>query len=134
MELMVVITVMGVLVAMAAPSYHRSIERARADVAVGHLRSLWLAQRIWRLDRSSYADEATLTAEGLLEPAMLTAVVPYDYQVTSADAASFSARATRGGSPSWTGWFEIDESGAVDGVISHDGIPVITPSYQFSEH
>lgn len=131
-EILVVSSIIGILLAIAAPSFHRAVEVTRADLAAGRLRALWVAERVWRLDHAAYADEATLAAAGLLDPSLVDSVDPYDYQVTYADGSTFTARAVRSGSGTWSGWLQIDAGGAVDGIIYREGVPSIRAGYQFT--
>ncbi len=68
-EVMVVITVIGILTGLAAPSYWRAVEQSRADIAAANLRAIWVAERLYWLDHHVYAaDLATLRTLGLLDP------------------------------------------------------------------
>ncbi len=49
MEMMLVLTIMGVLIAMCAPTYQQAMEQARADVAAANLRAIWSAERLYWL-------------------------------------------------------------------------------------
>jgi prepilin-type N-terminal cleavage/methylation domain-containing protein len=130
MEVMVALTVMGVLLSLAAPSFHRSVEQSRADIAGANLRAIWAAERVYWLEYRTYVDDlSALTAEGLLDPMILAATDPYVYEVQSADSDSFTVRATRTGSERWAGYVEIDEEGAVSGEIAASGQSSITPGF-----
>jgi prepilin-type N-terminal cleavage/methylation domain-containing protein len=131
-EVVVVTSIVGILLAVAAPSFQRTVEVSRADVAAGRLRALWVAERVWRLDHDAYADEATLSTAGLIDPSVVDSTEPYDYEVTYADGSGFIARAVRIGSSSWTGYLQIDAGGAVDGIIYRDGVAAIRAGYQFT--
>ena len=53
-EVMVVLTVIGVLIALSVPSYQRAVEQARADVAVANLRAIWSAERLFWIEHHPY--------------------------------------------------------------------------------
>jgi type IV pilus assembly protein PilE len=133
-EAMVVIAIMGMFAVIAVPSFRRAVEGSRADLAASHLRTIWIAQRFYRLDHGAYApDLATLEAAQLVEATVGIAATPYAYAITSADASTFTASATRGGSDVWSGLLTIDQDGRIAGSISDRGIPTITPGYLFTE-
>jgi hypothetical protein len=54
----------------------------------------------------------------------------YTYAIASADAASFTATATRIGSLRWSGQLSITESGVLGGAIQATGEPDIVPGFQ----
>jgi prepilin-type N-terminal cleavage/methylation domain-containing protein len=130
LEALVVVTVMGVLVSLAAPTFTRAVEQSRADIATSNLRAVWSAQRVYWLEYRAYAgDLPTLTSVGLLDSA-ITSASTYNYTITSANESSFTATATRAGSVRWTGQFQIDQTGALSGVIHASGEPDIVPAFQ----
>ena len=130
-ELMVVVMLIGILASMAVPSFRRALQQSHADIAGANLRSIWSAQRVYWLEYRTYTDQLSdLDTEGLIEPALLTASEPYSYAITSADATSFTATATRGGSALWSGTFTIDESGAITGTVVASGEANIVPGFQ----
>src|SRR5438876_476537 len=96
-EVMVVLTMMGVLVAMSAPTYRRAVEQARADIAAANLKAVWSAQRLYWLEHGTFA--TTLTQlDSLLDPAVTASTTFYVYSISSAGTSTFSAAATRTGS------------------------------------
>ncbi len=99
-ETMIVLTVIGIMVAISAPSYNRAVEQMRADVAASNLRSIWSAERVYWLENQAYAtDLSQLTALSLLDPEILQTSTGYSYAFSGAfDGSSFAATATRVGS------------------------------------
>lgn len=129
-EVLTTMTIMAVLLAMAAPSFNRTIEQSHADVAVANLEAIWNAQRFFWLENRTYATTINqLEAADLLDPA-LTNGARYTYGITTADAAGFDAEADRTGSTRWTGTFTIDELGAVGGSLTSTAGATIVPGYQ----
>ena len=54
LELMVVITIIGILVAMSVPMFTRAIENTRAEEAVAALEQIRNAERIYRVEENDY--------------------------------------------------------------------------------
>jgi prepilin-type N-terminal cleavage/methylation domain-containing protein len=131
MEVVIVLAVIGVFVSMSAPSFRRSMEQTRADIAGSNLRAIWSAQRIYWLEHRSYASNlSALESSGLLDPAIVAGTPQYAYSVVSATNGSFTAAATRRGSTRWSGQFLIDEDGAISGALQATGEPNIVPGFQ----
>ncbi len=128
-ELLVVLAVLGVLLALAAPRFRRSLEQARADAAAANLRAIWAAQRLYWLDNHRYAGNLADLAP-LLDPSVTVPGPFYSYSIQSADATTFRAAAVRTGSSTWSGQLTVDESGAVSGSIQASGQSAITPGFQ----
>ena len=116
-ELLVVITIIGVLAAMAAPSYQQAIKQSRADIAAANLRAIWAAQRLYWLEFHGYTDKLesqTAPSVGLvdldlLDPALFNSG-NYTYEMPSVADNTFTAMAT---SPDSDVVITINESGAV---------------------
>ena len=130
-ELMVVTTLIGVMAAMSVPSFQRAVEQSRVDIAVANLRAVWAAERLYWLEHRAYAPDLTsLQAFGLLDPAVVTTTLGYVYAVQAAAENTFTAAATRAGSNAWTGALVVDDSGALSGLVSALGEPMIVPGFQ----
>ena len=131
MEVMLVLVVIGVLVSMSAPSFHRTIEQSSADIAAANLRAIWSAQRLYWLENRTYtSDLSELESLGLLDPIIIAGTSRYAYAVPTADATTLTATATRTGSVRWTGQFTIDETGILSGTVQAPGQPAIVPGFQ----
>jgi prepilin-type N-terminal cleavage/methylation domain-containing protein len=126
-ELMVVVATISVLISLAVPSFRRSIEQSHADIASANLRAIWTAERLYWLENRTFT-----TALGSLDvdASLASATSPYTYAITSADANSFAATATRAGSTMWSGSFSISQSGSITGTITASGETAITPGFQ----
>jgi Tfp pilus assembly protein PilE len=145
--MMVAMVVVGVLVAIAAPSYQRAIDQSRADIVAANLRAIWAAERLFWLENHTYTtDLANLQTLGLLDKTLPTndpgAAPPagkywdvwYWYQVTPGTdpTASFTATAnaaTYAQNAGWTSNIAIDETGAISGTVSASNV-TITPGFQ----
>jgi hypothetical protein len=124
-------TIIGILISMSVPSFHRLLEKSRADLAGANLRAIWSAERVYWLEYRTYtADFAVLQSLGLIDPTVVAALAPYAYQVTAADDHTFVATATRAGNALWNGAFNIDQTGTISGTLSASGESDIVPGYQ----
>jgi prepilin-type N-terminal cleavage/methylation domain-containing protein len=129
-ELMVVMAIIGVMVAMSAPSFQRAIEQSRADIAVANLRAIWAAERLYWLEYRTYTSSvATLQTLGVLDNGIPTdasgSMGGYQYEI-SASSSTMTATATRVGA---TGAFAINESGDGSGSVTVSGF-TITAGFQ----
>ena len=60
-EMMIVVTIIGILAAVAYPAYQDYVRQSRRADAIQALYSIQLAQEKHRVVNTSYADEASLT-------------------------------------------------------------------------
>jgi prepilin-type N-terminal cleavage/methylation domain-containing protein len=131
MEVMVVLTVIGILLSASAPSFVRSVEQAHADMSGANLRAIWNAQRLYWLENHTYASSLSiLESTDLLDPTVVSGSPRYSYAITFADANGFTATATRSGSSHWSGQFVMSESGQLTGVVTATGENNIVPGFQ----
>lgn len=116
LELIVTVTIMGVLVAMSAPRFGQALEQSRTDFATANLRAIWGAQRLYWLENHAYASVLSQTTPrglyelGLLDPAIVSTTGDYTYEITSATSTSFQATATRVGG---VNTITIDQNGTI---------------------
>jgi len=128
----VAIIVTGVLLTIGIPRFAQALEQSRADVAGANLRTIWSAQRLYWLENRTYApDLNTLLSANLIDPSLPTTTAPYTYAVASSSENWFTATATRGGSPNWSGTFTIAADGTFSGSVQQSGQGVtIVPGFQ----
>ena len=120
LEITVVTIIMGLLVAMVAPTYRQAVEQARVDMCVERLRSIWSAQRLHWLEHRSYAASLdALDDAGLLDRASFKNPEPFSFQVVAVGE-SWTAEAQRQGS-AWTGTISIDDEGILSGYVEDAG-------------
>lgn len=130
-ELMVTVTLIGILASFATPSFQRAMNQSRADIAGANLRAIWSAERCYWLDNRTYTTNLSqLESLGLIDPSIVAASSFYVYAVTAADGNSFTATATRTGSAKWSGQFVIDETGVVTGEVQATSESSIVPGFQ----
>jgi len=117
-ELLVVIVIVGILAAIAIPSYNGYMQRSRRTDAKVALEQLRAAQEMFRAERGRYAntaDDAPNDPLVILQNSWGVAANPvgdYDLVITASNATSFTAQAQ----PSTArqaadGWLSIDNLG-----------------------
>lgn len=127
-ELMIVVAIIGLLAAIAYPSYQDSVRKGRRAEAITALYQIQLAQEKWRANNSTYT--GTLGTGGL----GLNSTVPdtgttfyYDLALSNATATGFTATATARS----TGGQNNDTAGGVSCTpltINQNGPDYGTPS------
>jgi prepilin-type N-terminal cleavage/methylation domain-containing protein len=128
-EVVMVTVIIGILVSLAVPTFHRAIEQSRADVAAANLRAIWSAQRLyWLANRSYAADLQTLYSQDLLDSNIANQDF-YNYEISYGNGTNFTALAVRVTNGSWNGTLAIDQSGTVSGVLASNTDNEIVPSY-----
>jgi type IV pilus assembly protein PilA len=146
-ELLIVLLVVGILVSMGIPRFTRSLEQSRVDIAAANLRAIWTAQRLYWLKHQTYASSLTSLisdpgnstqlvsdnpdGENFLDPNVNPANAIYVCAVTFANAADFTATASRASSSSWSGTLSITSDGSVTGSVVDPGGLAYTPSPSF---
>jgi type IV pilus assembly protein PilE len=96
---MVVIIIIGILAAMAVPTFTKSMESAREKEARATLGLICNAQRMYRIDkRQGYAGALGYMTSYIVDPNETAEY--YSYAIASANANSFTATATRNNDPS----------------------------------
>lgn len=134
-EVLVVMTIMGVLITIPVPAFMRAIEQSKLDVATGQLRSLWAAQRFFHLEHGQYGSLAQLapgtsSGDDLIEPTMTSGATFYAYSITLAsDGQSFVATALHPDQPRCRGSLTIDERGTLTSAVLYNG-QAMSPSME----
>ncbi len=142
-ESLIALVIMSVLVSMGIPRFQKSLEQARANVAWANLRAIWSAQRLYWLEKRSYAtdlgDLQKWIPMGTNFPVVDSTLpisnahpnenAPYIYQVSPAG--DGSATATCNWPSNWSGSFTIYADGSYSGCVTQSGQSVqIGPSFQ----
>ena len=122
-ELLMVILIVGILAAIAVPTYSNYMIRARRADAKTALEQIRGAQEMWRAERGCYAQDgvdclggaSAGTAEAKLRTTMGAPATPisnyYTWSFTVKTATAFTARATATGSQTTDGNLEINQDG-----------------------
>jgi len=116
-ELLMVILIVGILAAIAVPTYSNYMMRARRADAKTALEQVRAAQEMWRAEKGNYAvDDGLGTAVTKLRVTMgapNTTVSNYYTWAFSAGptATTFTAQATAIGSQATDGWLAINQDG-----------------------
>src|SRR5438445_7762033 len=87
-EVMVVLTIVGILTALCVPSYRRALEQSRADIAAANLRAVWSAERVYWLEHHHYTASFAELAP-LLDPSIATSTTTYVYSLDATDGSTF---------------------------------------------
>lgn len=95
-ELLVVIMIIGVLAAIAIPTYNNYMVRARRAEAKTALEQVRAAQEMWRAERGSYGSLAQIQNTMKAPPLSISSY--YNWEFTVLNANSFTARAVPIGS------------------------------------
>lgn len=91
-ELMVVVAIVGILAAIAYPSYTDSVRKGRRAEAIVDLYSIQLAQEKWRANNATYGTLANVWGTVTTSPATGTAY--YDLALTGNTATGYTLTAT----------------------------------------
>ena len=135
MEVLIVLVIMGVLISIPVPTFMRSVEQSKLDVAAGHLRAIWAAERFFHLENGRYGSLAELAPgtggdDDLIEPTLVSGATFYAYSITvAADGQSFVASAVHPDHPRCVGSLSIDESGTLSCEVTYNG-ETMTPSLE----
>ena len=120
-ELLVVVLIVGILAAIAIPSYTSYLQRGRRADAKTALEQARAAQEMWRAEKGCYAQDgvdcqgnaSAGTAEAKLQTTMAappTTVGYYTWNFTVKTANSFTAQAVPFGSQANDGTLTIDQN------------------------
>lgn len=119
-ELMIVVAIIGIIAAIAIPSYQGSVKKARRSDAQGALMAFAAAmERLHTQDYTYATANGNATAiTAATAPTIFPTEAPldggtkfYDLRVMSANASSFVLRATPKGGQSGDGYLEILSTG-----------------------
>ena len=96
-ELMIVVAVVGILAALALPSYFDSVRKGRRSEAVAALAQVQQAQERWRANRAAYTTALTALPSGTPPGLGLSATTTgglYTLSIDAANAVGYTASAT----------------------------------------
>lgn len=126
-ELMIVVAIVGVIAAIAYPSYQEYAERTRRVDAQGVLMEMSAAMERHYAANNSY-EEAAAAGADTGAPAIFPDEAPlesdqkyYDLTIQSADAITYTLRATPKGIQAGDGILELDSTGVRRWDSNNDG-------------
>lgn len=99
-ELMIVVAVVGILAAVALPSYLDSVRKGRRSEAVAALAQVQQAQERWRANHAAYTTALAASAPSGLGLAATTPEGLYGLSIDAADATGYTATAAAVGGTS----------------------------------
>jgi len=120
-ELSVVLVIAGIFALAAVPRTGRAVETATVDRGAGTLRTIWLAERMYRLEHGRYAEElGALVAEGFLDEEIAAAEQPFRYRIRRIlpEGPVIEGRRNGGG---WYGRIELGPRGELRGGTERSG-------------
>ena len=94
-ELMVVVAILGIIAAVAWPSYLEHLKAGRRGEATSGIGKMQLLQERWRAEHTSYGDDADLATLDTLPTSSY-----YDFDVTGPTASAYTITATKKGKQS----------------------------------
>ena len=128
LELVIVLVLIGMLIAMGVPRIGLAREEARLDGAVAGLNTLWTAQRLYRLQYGTFADNFDdLKKIKVVQLGFTGGSHPYTYEVLAADVDTFRLRARRTQGGAWSGQLVLQQDGVLTGSITNGQGDVATP-------
>ena len=97
LELLITVVIVGILAAVALPSFSKAVEKAKVKDAQTALAAIASAERVYRLDQGGFGNLANLTANNYTsDPDSNNQNANWNFAVAGAGAA-FTATATRTG-------------------------------------
>jgi type IV pilus assembly protein PilE len=93
-EAMIVVALLGILAAVALPSFLDSVRKGRRSEAVAALAQVQQAQERWRANRSAYTTALTTAAPDGLGLASVSSGGLYDIRIDAASGSGYTATAS----------------------------------------
>jgi len=127
-ELLIVICIIAMMSLAALPSLSTTMETTRAQRSVGELRSLSLAQRLYRLETGQFADQLQQLRDANLLPSGAQGKTEgYEFHIREDALERWRIVARRSESSSWSGEFSIDQLGRLRGTVKGPKNAKLTP-------
>ncbi len=127
-EVIMVVVIIGVFVFGMVGSYSLAAEQGRVDQAAAGLHSVWVAQRLYKLEHGTFAaDLQTLADNRYLQDGLDEVSEPFSFAMVTADSDEFTVQCVRGGSGVWFGNMNLNHNGWLWGSILGDG-KIVSPT------
>jgi len=113
-ELMIAVAVLGVLVAIAYPSYTNSLIKGNRAAARAFLLEVSQKQQQFLMDNRAYGTKAELVAAGVVVPKEVSNFYDWDTTPSAGPPPTFTVRVTpqAGKRQAHDGWQEINQAGS----------------------
>lgn len=127
-ELVIVITIAGILMTFAVPKTSVTVENTQVNQGVAGMRSIWLAQRRYRMEYGGFAPSLkVLVQEGFAQKQILEMEDPFRYKVRATSNGKLTISAERSSDSGWRGILTLDEMGEVGGSVRDSGGRSVAP-------
>ncbi|RMH04940.1 MAG: type II secretion system protein [Planctomycetota bacterium] len=121
-ELTVVLVIAGLLALAAVPEVSVAMETATVDKGAAVLHSIWLAERMYRLEQGEFTPSVQdLVRLGVIRSSVLEGDEDFQYRIRRARPNGVEIEARRIRATGWTGSLVLDEEGRITGQTSRDG-------------
>ena len=110
-ELMITVAVVGILAAVALPSYTQYIIRGKRAAAEAQMLTIMNREQQYLLANRAYADKTTLEANGYILPSEVSAAYSYTLALGTANVPSFTITFSPSGSQASDGNLTLDSEG-----------------------
>ena len=111
-ELMIVVVIIGILAAIAMPSYQQFIIRGKRSAAQARMMDIAILEQQYLLANRSYANKTTLEANGYALPSEVSASYSYDVTIGAGTLPSYTITFTATGSQQSDGAISLTSQGA----------------------
>ena len=116
LELFIAIIIVALLAALAIPLFIKNIEKSKTGEVIANLDLIRMAEKDYFIDNATFT--ATIGSLSIENPNNITNKY-FNYTIPSANAADFTARATRNSGPYNGDYYEISKDGAINCANGH---------------
>ena len=111
-ELMITVAIVGILAAVAYPSYTQHVIKAKRRAAQAQMMDIASREQLFLLANRAYATKAVLEASGYFLPSDVSSGYSYDITIGAGTVPSFSISFTGTGSQAGDGALMLTSEGA----------------------